>query len=250
MYSKAILRKPGKNFSEGVTKANIGKPDFEKALEQHSAYYNALLRCGLGITLLEPDEKFPDGCFVEDTAIITNEMAIITRPGVLTRLGEEIKISEILSEQKKIETIEFPGKVDGGDILKMDDHFFIGISKRTNKEGAKQLIEIFSKYGYSSSEIIVESTLHLKTGITYLGNGNFISIKEFSKKIQSANIICVEYDENYSANCLLVNDYLLVPKGFPKSKQKIIELGYNIIEIEMSEFRKMDGGLTCLSLLY
>jgi dimethylargininase len=250
MYSKAILRKPGKNFSEGVTKADIGKPDFGKALEQHSAYYNALLRCGLEITLLESDEKFPDGCFVEDTAIITNEMAIIMRPGVLSRLGEEIKISEILSEQRKIETIQFPGNVDGGDILKMDDHFFIGISKRTNKEGAKQLIEIFSKYGYSASEIIVESVLHLKTGITYLGKGNFISIKEFSKKIQSPNIISVEYDENYSANCLLVNDFLLIPKGFPKSKQKIIELGYNISEIEMSEFRKMDGGLTCLSLLY
>jgi dimethylargininase len=249
MHTKAIVRKPGRNFSDGITTANIGKPDFEKALEQHQGYCNALIKCGLELTILEADEKFPDGCFVEDTAIITKEIAVITRPGALTRLGEEVKIAKILSKYRKIETIEFPGNVDGGDILKTDDHFFIGISKRTNREGARQLTGILSKYGYTASEILVESVIHLKSGIGYLGKGNFISIDEFSKKIPPANIINVNQDENYSSNCLLVNDIVLIPKGFPKSKQKIIELGYNIIEIEMSEFRKMDGGLTCLSLL-
>lgn len=251
MFTKAITRKPGRNFANGITTSNLGKPDFRKALGQHASYCNALKKCGLNVTILEADETYPDGCFVEDTAIVTEKMAIITKPGNPTRRGEEKKISEILLKlKKKLEHIELPGNVDGGDIMRVGDHFYIGMSKRTNQEGAKQLAEIFSKYGYSASEIPVESVLHLKTGITYLGDNNFISIDAFSKDFESSNVIKLDQDENYSANCLLINNYLLIPKGFPKSKQKILELAYNIIEIEMSEFRKMDGGLTCLSLLF
>jgi len=249
MYTRAILRKPGRNYANGITTASLGKPDFEKALEQHEGYCNALIKCGLELTILDADLKYPDGCFVEDTAIVTKEVAIITRPGALSRLGEEIEISKILSRLKKTVTIEHPGHVDGGDILRMEDHFFIGRSKRTNREGAAQLMTILSEYGYTSSEITVETVPHLKSGITYLGLGNFISIDEFSKKIGAYNIIAVDPNENYSSNCLPVNDHLLISKGFPKSKQKIAELGYNLIEVEMSEFRKMDGALTCLSLL-
>jgi dimethylargininase len=130
----------------------LGKPDFKKAIEQHSAYCHALRGCGLELIVLEADDRYPDGCFVEDTAIVTGEVAVITRPGAASRMGEEAEISD--------------------------------------------------------------------------------------------------QEESYSANCLPVNDFLLIPKGFPKSKKKILELGYNIIELDMSEFRKMDGGLTCLSLLF
>lgn len=250
MFTKAIVRKPGANFVNGITTSNLGAPDFNKAILQHEEYCNALKKCGLELTILESDEKYPDGCFVEDTAIVTKKMAVITKPGNITRLGEEEIIAEILSKHKKIESIELPGNVDGGDILRVNNHFYIGISKRTNKEGAKQLASILYKYGYSSSEIPVRTVLHLKTGITYLDNDNFISIDEFSKIFTSSNIISLNDDENYSANCLLINGFLLIPKGFQKSKQQIIDLGYKIIEIEMSEYRKIDGGLTCLSLLF
>jgi dimethylargininase len=251
MYSKAILRRPGKNLHKGITTANLGKPDFKKALRQHEEYCNALLKCGLEIIVLEADEKYPDGCFVEDTAIITEKIAIITRLGDKSRHGEEVEISKILSSHRKIiESINLPGNVDGGDVLRVENHFYIGISRRTNKEGSRQLKEIFLKYGYSMSELQVESVLHLKTGITYLGKNNFISNYQFSKKINSPNIIVVDEDENYSANNLLINDFLLIPKGFIKSKQKILKFGFNIIEIDLSEFRKMDGGMTCLSLLF
>jgi len=250
MFTQAITRKPGRNFADGITTAELGKPDFEKALTQHEAYCNALKKCGLNVTILEADEKYPDGCFVEDTAIVTKEVAIITKPGDIARLGEEERIMEILSQHRKIETITLPGNVDGGDILRVNNHFYIGMSKRTNKEGALQLSAILNKYGYTSSEMPVKSVLHLKTGITYLGNNNYISIDEFWNSFANFNIIKLNKEENYSANCLLINDYLLIPKGFSKSKQKILDLGYQIIEIEMSEFGKMDGGLTCLSLLF
>jgi dimethylargininase len=250
MYSKAIVRRPGRNFAEGITTANLGKPDFEKALEQHSAYCDALTRCGLELIVLEADERYPDGCFVEDTAIVTGEVAVIARPGAQTRMGEEAEISEILSEFRKIETIKLPGTLDGGDVLRVENHFFIGISGRTNRDGARQLSTILSKYGYTASETEVGEGLHLKSGIAYLGKGNFISVEGFSKIADSSGIIISDLQESYSANCLRVNDFLLIPRGFPKSKKKIVELGNNIIELDMSEFRKMDGGLTCLSLLF
>src|SRR4030042_2256314 len=117
MYTKAIVRKPGKNFPQGRTTARLGKPDFKKALVQHEKYCQALTKCGVEIISLEPDERYPDGCFVEDTAVVAGGMAIITRPGATSRQGEEIVISPILSAWKKIESIQPPGIVAGGDIL-------------------------------------------------------------------------------------------------------------------------------------
>ncbi len=249
-YTRAIVRRPGKNFADGITISNLGKPIFEKALDQHKAYCEALTKCGLEVIVLEADERYPDGCFVEDTAVVTNEVAIITRPGNPARLGEEITIKEVLKQYKAIETIDAPGNLDGGDILRVENHFYIGLTDRTNKEGAKQLSAHLQKYGYTSSTIEVKDILHLKTGIAYLGNNSIIALDQLSNIINGSNTIILDPNESYSANCLRVNDYLLIPKGFPNSKDQIAKLGYNIIEIEMSEFRKMDGGLTCLSLLF
>jgi dimethylargininase len=248
-YTKAIVRTPGKNFAGGITTSSLGIPDFKKALDQHEAYCNALVRSGLELIVMEADERYPDGCFVEDTAIVTDETAVITRPGAASRFGEEVEISKILYDFRKIERIENPGTLDGGDVMRVESHFYIGISERTNIEGAKQLTAILSRYGYSASSVPVEAGLHLKSGIAYLGDGNFISVEGFSKIGSGSNVIILANEDSYSANCLRVNDFLLIPKGFQSSRMKILELGYDIIELEMSEFRKMDGGLTCLSLL-
>ncbi len=250
MYTKAIVRKPGRNFADGLTTANSGKPDLKKTLEQHEAYCNALIKCGLDVITLEADAHYPDGCFVEDTAIVTEKMAIITKPGAPERLGEEEKIAAVLSAYKPLEAIALPGHVDGGDILRAGDHFYIGVSERTNGEGAKQLAGILSKYGYSSSEIPVQAGLHLKSGAAWLGNDRFISTDAFSGAFGVLDVIVLDREEEDAANCLLANNTLLIAKGFPKAKQKFSDLGYRIIALEMSEFRKMDGSLTCLSLLF
>jgi len=250
MFTKAIVRRPGRNFAKGITTSNLGNPDFKKALEQHAAYCDALVHCGVELTVLEADERYPDGCFVEDTAVVNSKVAIITNPGAASRRGEEAEISRVLSGSKTLETIQFPGTLEGGDILRAESHYYIGLSGRTNREGARQLAAILSQYGFTSSEVMVEEGLHLKSDIAYLGKGNFISTPAFSTMVYPANTVILDPDESYSANCLPVNDFLLVPKGFPKSKKKIADLGYDIIELEMSEFRKMDGGLTCLSLLF
>lgn len=250
MYTKAIVRRPGRNFARGISTSNLGQPDFNKALEQHGAYCDALIRCGVELTVLDADERYPDGCFVEDTAVVNSRVAVISRPGAASRVGEEEEIARVLSGYGITESISPPGTLEGGDVLRTENHYFIGLSARTNMEGAGQLSAILSKQGFTSSVIRVQAGLHLKSDIAYLGKGNFISTPVFSKIAHPANTIVLDQDEYYAANCLAVNDYLLIPKGFPKSKMKIKELAYNIIELEMSEFRKMDGGLTCLSLLF
>ena len=250
MYTRAIVRRPGRNFARGITTSNLGKPDFGKALEQHAAYCDALIRCGVELTVLEADERYPDGCFVEDTAVVNSRVAVICRPGAASRMGEEEEIARVLAGFGTTESILPPGTLEGGDVLRAENHYYIGLSARTNAEGASQLSAILSKHGFTTSVIRVEEGLHLKSDIAYLGKGNFISTPVFSAIAHPANTILLDQDEYYSANCLRVNDYLLIPKGFPKSRMKILELGYEIIELEMSEFRKMDGGLTCLSLLF
>ena len=249
IYQKAIARRPSSNFAAGLSGANLGLPNFELTLKQHQAYCDTLKRCGLEIILLEADENYPDGCFVEDTAIITEVVAIITRPGASSRTGEEEKIREILSNHMQIEQIISPGHVDGGDVLRVNNHFYIGLSKRTNLAGSRQLSKLLSKYGFSSSEIPVKSVLHLKTGVTYIGKNSFLAIEEFSDRFHPANVIQITPQDAYYANCMLVNNNLLVPKGMDTSKY-LSTLNYPIIEIPMSEFQKMDGGLTCLSLLF
>jgi len=252
MLTKAIVRKPGKNFSEGITTSGLGKPDYDKVLEQHNNYCRALEKCGLNLIILEPDIKFPDCTFVEDTAIMTEEFAVITRPGDSRRLGEEEEIKEVLQILKKIEIIRPPGNVDGGDVLRAKDHFYIGLSKRTNQNGANQLQDILFKYGYSSSLIAVGSILHLKSGVNYINNNNLIIIPELSgrKEFSDYKHILVNPGEEYSANCLPVNNFLLFPEGFPATRKILTAKDYTIMEIDISEFRKMDGGLTCLSLRF
>jgi dimethylargininase len=249
-YTKAIVRKPGKNFADGITHSNLGKPVYEKAAEQHKAYCEALRKCGLEVLILDADENYPDGCFVEDTAVVTKHAAVITQPGDPTRLGEEEKIAEVISKYKKTEHIMPPGTLDGGDVLRIKKHFYIGLSQRTNKNGAEQLSAILGRYGFLATQIPVKEALHLKTGVAYLGNETVICTEEFTETFFEFKQIRVIPEEAYAANCLRVNDYLLIPAGFPKTKAQITALGFNIIELEMSEFQKMDGGLTCLSLLF
>ena len=252
-YTRALTRRPGANFSAGQTDAALGAPDIEKALAQHHAYCAALEKCGLEVATLEADERFPDGPFVEDTAIVTEEGALITQPGHESRRGEVESIAEVLSSSDlSCERMDGDARLDGGDVLRVGDHFYIGLSARTNKAGAEQLQAFLRKRGYTSSEVAINNILHLKTGITsplegvLLGQKEFLTRPEFSEyeKIQ------VPDDEAYAANCLSINGTLLFPAGHPKTQEALETKGANILQLEMGEFAKMDGGLTCLSLLW
>ncbi|MHA2394599.1 MAG: dimethylarginine dimethylaminohydrolase family protein [Promethearchaeota archaeon] len=253
MFKQAIVRKVSKMFHLGITSANLGKPDYNFATIQHSEYIKALKKCGLNVKILEADDQFPDSTFIEDTAVIDKDFGVISNFGALSRSGEEIEIKEILKEFfTDIEDIKRPGTLEGGDVMKVENEYYIGISKRTNKQGAMQLKKILQNHGFSCTLVTLKKVLHLKTGIAYIGDNNLVVSTELIKNpiFKGYNIIEVEEDESYATNCIRVNKYMIIAKGFNKFKTSLIDLGYKILEIDMSEFRKMDGGLSCLSLRF
>lgn len=253
MFKHVIVKTPGRSYVNGLTTSDLGTPDYEMLLEQHAAYVEALKACGVSVTHLPASEEFPDSTFVEDTAVLTQEFAIVTNPGADSRNGEIKEMELVLKDfYKQLYSIKAPGTLDGGDVLQADDHFYIGISDRTNEEGARQFKEIAEAEGYQATIVPLQKFFHLKTGIAYLGNnlmvvaGEFIDHPDFEKYDK----LTVPAEDEYSANCILINDYVIIPKGYEETKRKMNQAGYQTIELEMSEFQKQDGGLSCLSLRF
>lgn len=256
MFSKAIVRKPAENFADGLTRVDLGPPIFERVLAQHEAYCDALESCGLELIRLSPDDRYPDSTFVEDAAVLTSRGAIITRPGASSRLGEVDAIALALRQHfSTLSAIHSPGTLDGGDICEAGDHFFIGVSHRTNEAGAQQLATWLDLLGYTSSLIDIRglsNILHLKSGLAYLGGRQLVIIEALRgrREFSDFDLICLNPSEDYAANCLLVNGKVLVASGFAETSETFARMGYQTIPLEMSEFQKMDGGLSCLSLRF
>lgn len=256
MFSHVITRRPSRSICDGITSnPGLGRPDYENALRQHAEYVRALGRCGVEVVELPPLEEFPDSCFVEDTAVVTRACAVISRPGADTRRGESTLMVDTIKRfypEDKIEYIEAPGTMEGGDVMMVGDHFYIGLSARTNAEGGRQLIEALEKHGLSGEIVPLSEVLHLKTGLAYLENNNLLVAGEFcsSPLFGSFNRIEVKPNEAYGANCIYVNGHVLVPLGYPETEANIRVLGCDVITVDTSEFRKIDGGLSCLSLRF
>lgn len=255
-FNHCIVRKPCKAVCDGITSApELGKPDYELALKEHATYVEALKKCGVDVLVLEADERYPDSCFVEDPAIVTKNCAIITNPGAASRNGEKEEIVGAIKKFYKDEDIEYikaPGTLEGGDVMMVGDHFYVGRSARTNEEGIKQLTEILERHGMTCSEVKLEKVLHLKTGVNYLENNNMLVAGEFVTKPDFAKYNKTEIPESeaYAANCIWMNDTVIVPEGYPTVLKAIQDLGYKTMTVDTSEFRKIDGGLSCLSLRF
>ncbi|SRR6266516_1888571 len=256
MLSRAIVRPPGPTFAEGLTSVRLGAPDFGRALEQHESYCAALQQCGLTLTRLEPDEQYPDSTFLEDTAVITERGAVLTRPGAATRIGEVARVSGVLQQfYSELHSIHAPGTIDGGDVCEAGKEFFIGISQRTNEAGAGQLAELLKSFGYASRFVDirgVKGILHLKSGLGYLGDNQLVAIEALVERedFRDYDLVRINAGQEYAANCVRVNDRLLVAAGYPAFEEMLRGLGYQTIALEMTEFQKMDGGLSCLSLRF
>jgi dimethylargininase len=251
MFARAIVRDVPNTISAGITTADLGRPDAEIAHEQHRSYVATLEDCGLEVIVLDPDERYPDSVFVEDTAVVTGRCAIVTNPGAPERRGEVREVEKALLDlYGVVERITGPGTVDGGDVLQVGDHFYVGISMRTNREGAEQLSAILHGYGFGVTFVGLRRFLHLKTGVAYLGSDDLVVTGELVEKdeFRGFDRIVVPAEEEYGANCILVNDRVLVAEDYETVGQSIAERGYEVTGLEMSEFRKLDGGLSCLSL--
>jgi dimethylargininase len=252
MINHAITRLPGENFAEGLTTSNLGRPSYPLILQQHHAYRQALLSLGLDVIVLPAELAYPDAYFVEDPVIVTPKFAVITYPGAATRQGEQITLEPFLEYYRPLVHIHPPGTVDGGDVLMVSEHFFIGLSERTNAEGATQLATLLAGAGFTSETVPVAAGLHLKSNVNYVGKNTLLVTKNLAdfRGFKSFEKIILDSGEEHAANTLWVNNSLLMPKGFPKTHAKLSQLGMSIIELDVSEVQKMDGGLTCMSLRF
>jgi len=252
-FNYAITKKPPRSIPESAACSAKNKPDYSTAVKQYEEYISFLKKAGLEVKELPAEEEYPDSSFVEDPAVVTGKIAVITRLGAPKRQGEEESIKEVLMDNfNQVEKIQPPGTLEGGDVLLVEDTYYVGLSARTNYAGAEQLKEIMEPHGY---EVIIVGVppdiLHLKTGLTYLGDNRLLMIPDYKDYREFADYekIVVPSSEEYASNSLRVNDYVLTPSGYPETK-KMLERYYQVLEVEFSEFLKIEGGVTCLSIRY
>ena len=252
MFTKAITRRPGPEMVDGITSQNLGKPDFALALKQHEAYVQVLRDLGLEVTVLDAEPGFPDCCFVEDTAIVCEEVAVLTPLGAPSRQGEQLSIEPELARHKPVVRIEPPAMIEGGDVLLVGKTFYVGLSERTNELGAQGLADAVAPHGYATEVMACCPSLHFKTDVNYIGNNTILLSPCCNDIEQLAGFtrVIVEDDEAYARNCLYINGTVIVPDGFPRTLAKVRATGVETVVIDVSEFRKLDGGLTCLSLRF
>jgi dimethylargininase len=252
MYRFAIARKPGRDFFKGITTSNLGTPSYELMVEQHTAYIETLRSLGLEVIVLDPLPGNPDAYFTEDIAVVTPDVAIITNPGIESRRGEVGTIESTLAKYRKTFRIQSPGTVDGGDVLLVGTELYIGISDRTNREGAGQLASILEAYGNTSTLVPVQSGQHLKSSVNYVGQNTLLITEGYADfdQFRGYDKIVVDKSEEYAANALFMNNAVVSPRGFPKTRERLLSLDLRIIELDVSEARKMDGGLTCMSIRF
>ena len=255
-FTRAIVRPPGTTFADGLTTAGLGPPDLPLALAQHEAYVRALEACGLSVTRLPADDRFPDSTFVEDTAVLARGLAVLCRPGAPSRAGEVEAIRPAIEAAfDAVTAIEPPGTVDGGDVCEAGGHVFIGVSERTNEEGGRQLAAHLATRGLGATLVDVRGIpglLHLKSGIAWLGGRTLALARPFADRPEFAGweVLHVPAGEEYAANAVLVNGRLLVAAGYPLFEAAVRARGLPTAVLDMSEFRKLDGGLSCLSLRF
>ena len=256
-----IVRQPPKSFANALTTSqftNGEKPDYDLALKQHNEYVNTFKKLGLNVTVLDAEEDFPDCCFVEDQALIVDNHVFFPIAGAPSRRGEQKSIIEAISPyMKSIHWCKEPGRIDGGDVVRVGDIFYIGKSKRSNDEGISQFQNFLTKLGFESHIIKVpDYSLHLTT-LCSAPNSNLLLIPESAKEdliftniSEDVKIIPIPDAETYGCNTIGLGNKVIISKGYPTVKNILINNNLEIIELPMSEFRSVDGSLTCLSLFY
>ena len=252
MFHYALTRQPGPDFAQGITTSQLGVPDYTKMLAQHTAYEKTLRSLGLEIIHLDALAGYPDAYFVEDTAVVLPELAVITHPGASARQGEEKSIAEALTRYRPIATIQPAGTLEGGDIFVVGKHLYIGLSERTNLAGAQQLADLSAPHGYQAAFIPVGAGLHLKSSVNPISEDTLLVTQEFAGREEFAYFkkIILHPEEAYAANTLWLNGHLITPAGFPRTREQLEKLSLPVMELDVSEVQKMDGGLTCMSLRF
>ncbi len=250
-YKRAIVKPPNNNYVYAIsTQPDKDTISVQKALKQHLNFIEVLKNCGLEVIVF-PQDEYPDSCFIEDTVVIINNKAIICRPKPLSRREEANEVEKLLPGLvSEIYRIKDPGIIEGGNIIITEREIFIGNGERTNPEGIEQFKRYINEYKVSSVEHF--EAIHLKTFCTYIGNDTFVlDPRKIDKNIfRHYRIIEVDEDESCGANCIGFNGHVLIPDGCSKTAEKIQKLGFKVYAVDISEFRKGDGSITCLAVLF
>jgi len=245
----AWVRSPSKSFAHALSEhPDAASINIQKARQQHSDYCEALRTAGCTVEVLEPLDAFPDSVFIEDNALILEGQAVLCSMKATTRREEPSYLASTFQSRLSVHQLKPPVFIDGGDILQTKSTVFVGQSQRTNQEALETLQSLTSK---QVVPVQVIKGLHLKTSVSYLGKNLLVINPSHIEAEQFRDFEWVEVreEEAYAANCLMVGENVILPAGFPKLEQRIQKRGFSTLAVEMSEFQKADGGVTCLSLL-
>jgi dimethylargininase len=225
--------------------------DLALAREQHRAYEQTLRDLGCRIERLSEEAELPDSVFVEDTAVVVDEVAVITRPGARSRRPETPSIASALSQYRELLRIESPGTLDGGDVLRVGRMLYVGASSRSNASGIEQLIELLRPLGYRVLPVAVQGCLHLKSAVTQVSNTQLLINSRYVEPREFPGMRFIEVDESEpsGANALRIGEEVVYPASQPRTAAILRRHGLRVRTLEMSEMQKAEGGVTCCSLL-
>ena len=226
--------------------------DLATAEEQHRAYQALLEKCGARVISLPAEPALPDSMFVEDPAVVLDELAIVFPLGTVTRRPEAASIALALAKFRKLARVELPGQVEGGDVLRIERRLFAGLSSRTNAEGIRQLASILAPHGYEVLSVAVTGCLHLKSAVTYIGRSTLLANRSWfdTKPFAGFAWIDVAPEEPHAANALAIGGTVIFPASFPRTRARLEARGFSVAPLDISELQKAESGLTCSSLLF
>lgn len=253
MKTIAITRRPSPLLEAGE-RTHVGREpiDFAAALKQHDAYRRTLEALGAEVIRLDDAGEFPDGVFVEDTALVLDELAILMRPGAESRRAEVAGIAAALAARRSLVRIEAPATIDGGDIVVVHGTILVGRSARTNSEGIAALASLTGRHGYTVRGVRMSGCLHLKSGCTALPDGRLIVNRKWidTSDLAGYDLVDVPDDEPWGGDVAFVGDTIVAAKAYPRTIDVLEGAGYVLKPVDVSEFAKAEGGVTCMSLIF
>ena len=249
----ALIREVSSSLNDCELSFHTRQPiDVSRAIAQHKAYQDCLAGLGVRILSLPAEPGLPDAVFVEDPAVVVDEVAIISNMGAPNRRPEASSLAKALTPYRPLKFLTEPSTLDGGDVLRIGRSIFVGLSRRTNREGIEQLRDILGSYDYEVKPVEVSGCLHLKSACSHLGNDTVLVNRSWidAAPLARFELLDVPAEEPAAANALLLNDVVIIAASFPRTRALLEERGFRLCTVDMSELQKAEAGVTCTSLIF
>jgi len=247
----AITRGVGPTFADCNLEFLVRQPiDVDRAVAQHQAYETCLRELGLQLVSLPPDPEFPDGLFVEDPALVLDEIAIVCRMGAEVRRKEAPSLADAIARFRPLEWLAAPGTLEGGDVVRIGKTLFVGISPRSSREGSARLADLIRPYGYRVVPVAVHGCMHLKSACCSVGRDTVLANRAWMEPGAFGDFRILEVPEPWAADVLRVGDTVIVPASFPRTQDLLERSGFHVRSLDVSELQKAEAGVTCMSLIF